>query len=335
MNDYYGALYNRNSPSPAIGYGEWINSFNEEQFERVKKMTEEEVKDICGVNPNLLSPDYKFEKELSESMKDWGEQTYAKDEGYTPFNLEELQKLWKDIIKEKRLKKERKMSILILKDRHTKKKRQYIVSSDEYKVGDILLLDNRDWKVIKVIDRGKKLQGTEHKRVTINDCKPKGAVFSEFAMHLKNWEIPEYMKGLLKGLEKPNMVLSYHRQAGRNTAYEIIKKEEARRKLSEFHKRPYLNVVVEEVKGKPQGKENLEKIEFPCYCSYVNGGKIYSGELNHSRYYGLFRIDKQDKYNFVDEMSSLNHLMEVYKIQIVKAEVKLWREVGEYTKKKE
>ena len=119
----------------------------------------------------------------------------------------------------------------------------------------------------------------------------------------------------------------------RSKLMHIIDKKAKKKELSEFHKRPYLKVIIEEVKGKPQGEENIEKIEFPCYCSYVNGGKIYFGELNHSRYYGLFRIDKQDKYNFVDEMSSLTDLIRVYDINILKAEVKLWKEVGEYTKK--
>ncbi len=275
------------------------------------------------------------------------------------------------------------MKLLILENRHTKKKRQLQVKSDCFKVGDEFVIDNKDWKVVKVVEKkakkGKKRDRPLHlilenmyNKVKIHYVTPRDykvgdeilynyaqwkvikvikpqkekkskVIFSEFSGMPLNWEIPKYMKDMIKGLQKPNMIHSYYRKAGKNTAYEIIKKEEARRKLSEFHKRPYLKVTVEEVKGKSQGKENLGKIQFPCYCSYINGSLEYIGQLNHGfdihqgKYiYELHQMDRQGFcINREDTKDTLKELMDEYRIHILKAEVKLFKEVGEYTKKKE
>jgi len=81
---------------------------------------------------------------------------------------------------------------------------------------------------------------------------------------------------------------------------------------------------------KPKGNwvngENLDKIKFPCFCSYVNGSTKYYGEIHHSRYYGLYRIEGQDIHSDVDEMSSLRHLIEVYNIHILKGKILIYEE---------
>lgn len=102
--------------------------------------------------------------------------------------------------------------------------------------------------------------------------------------------------------------------------------------LQELRNRPYFKIIVTKVKGKPRGKENLTKIKFPCYCNYTNyDDKRYKGEI-HRRYgwYMLFNIDKQlplPKSNAIGDDNKLKRLIDKYNIEILKGELKLWREV--------
>jgi len=232
---------------------------------------------------------------------------------------------------------------LILENVSTKMKIHYVTPYKEgrdYKVGDDILYNYQPWKVIKIIQhKGKK----EKLDPFIEKRRPKGVVFSEFANMPLNWVVPKHIRRLLKGIEKPNIVFSYHRKAGKNIAYEIMKAKEEQakrvekmvlaRKLKEFHRKPYLSVTLEEVKGKKQGKENLEKIEFPCYCSYWCNGHRWKGQINRDfDYYYLISMNTQKDYNVISKRINLETIMDEWDIEILKAEVKLWKEVGEYTK---
>lgn len=249
----------------------------------------------------------------------------------------------------------KRLKLLILEGVHIKKKRQWKLEHSNLEIGDRVVLDNIDWRIIKILD---KKERPKKPKVA------KGVVFSEFAM------LGELLK--TEG-EKPNIILCYHRKAGRNTAYEYMKhlkfdkkgniidpdprgkrlsynsdlidhlmrtarcKERSklihtideREKLKEFHKRPYFKTTVEIVKGKPQGKENLKKIKFPCYCSYVNfPGLRELGQINKGRNYELFHVGKQGETNYVDgSFQTLKGLMKVYNIEILKGELKLWKVV--------
>lgn len=170
---------------------------------------------------------------------------------------------------------------------------------------------------------------------------PKGAVFSEYKVP---FIIPEYMQTIIEEIGKPGKIIGYPKGAGRVFMYDeylrdhlarvarceerskLIHAIDEREKLKEFHKRPYFNVVVEEVKGKPLGKENLEKIKFPCYCSYECNGSEWVGTLDRDfEYYYLNSMNTQKDFNTVDKRAILRDLMDRYKIEILKGELRLWK----------
>lgn len=364
MNDYWTAFSLKDrKPKPAISYGDWL-TFSEEQFERIKKMTEEDIKEIYGVNPNILSPDHKFNEQVEKSMKDWGKQTYAKDEGKEPFTLEGLQKLWKIIERGQKLYKylmekamtmtftefkefyegfkrrnpklfkgEKDLKTLIIKNVETGK--HYKIEGSKVfkeKVGNKIYYVTAEGihfcKIVKIIDRVKKA---------------KGVVFSEFA----NWELPDpnTINKILESLKQtPGAVMEFKStRVGKNYIYrlyeEIKKEKEKERKekeeLSRLHKRLYFITRVDIVKGKPLGKENLDEIKFPCFCTFKSGdeGPEHYGQLNKGfdgkcELYELHCIDVQTLgYSRVDEDHSLKALMDEWKIEIVKGEIQLWKEI--------
>ena len=194
-------------------------------------------------------------------------------------------------------------------------------------------------EVVKVLEAKKKKKKLDP---FIKKRRIKGAVFGEYKRIPLNWEVPEYMKSLLKNVEKPTKIFLYHRKAGKNIGYQIAMEEKKRREkkaISEFRRRPYFKTIIEEVKGKPRGKENLDRIKFPCWCSYSDCGKRHIGIINRRySWYMLFNIDKQlsqPKSNAVGDDNDLEKLMKDYDIEILKGELKLFKEVGEYTETKE
>lgn len=160
----------------------------------------------------------------------------------------------------------------------------------------------------------------------------KGAIFSELVSMPLNWVVPEYTKPLLNIYKPGRWIVSTPRYAGQN----FVNKQIQKKKLKELHKRPYFKTTVEEVKGKPRGEENLDKIKFPCWCSYKCNGFVWVGALDRDfKYYYLNSMNAQKDFNTVDKKTILKDLMDRYDIEILKGELKLWKEVGEYTKRKE
>ena len=75
--------------------------------------------------------------------------------------------------------------------------------------------------------------------------------------------------------------------------------------------------------------ENIDKIKFPCFCSYIYAGKKHIGMLNRykdSGEYRLYNIDKQSKDNFEDDCTSLKNLIKDYDINIIRGKVILYEE---------
>lgn len=118
--------------------------------------------------------------------------------------------------------------------------------------------------------------------------------------------------------------------------------------------RPYLEVKVVKVKKpkpklfmckvcgtilpaeKPKGNwvngENLDKIKFPCFCSYVLNDMKWYGEINCSwqdfqgyTFY-LSNINEQKNTNLVEENGSIKDLIKKYNIHILKGKIILFEE---------
>lgn len=85
-----------------------------------------------------------------------------------------------------------------------------------------------------------------------------------------------------------------------------------------------------DTKPKPKGNwgngENLDKIKFPCFCSFEwDYGKRLLGQINHCRIgtvpYRLSNITEQKKYNICRQSGSLRELIESHNIHILKGKI--------------
>jgi len=117
--------------------------------------------------------------------------------------------------------------------------------------------------------------------------------------------------------------------------------------------RPYLEVKVVKVKKeekkwtpdccpccgakreqeKPKGNwvngENLDKIKFPCFCSFRYCGKKYLGQINHCAAtlpYRLINIGEQEDSNVYRQSDSLRELIKSCDIHILKGKIILFEE---------
>ena len=74
--------------------------------------------------------------------------------------------------------------------------------------------------------------------------------------------------------------------------------------------------------------ENIEKIKFPCLCSYAKDGVVNKGII-HSKgtiSYELFAINMQYRSDFVAIRQSLQNLIEDYDIHIRKGKIIIFEE---------
>jgi len=81
-------------------------------------------------------------------------------------------------------------------------------------------------------------------------------------------------------------------------------------------------------KGNWVNGENIDKIKFPCFCSYKYNRIKYYGEIqNDGTYFNLYCIDKQTfKRNFYDGRMKLGNLIRDYDIHILKGKIILFEE---------
>jgi len=99
-------------------------------------------------------------------------------------------------------------------------------------------------------------------------------------------------------------------------------------------------LVMEEIKKKPKKKcegnwvngENVDKIKFPCFCSYKLNDTKWMGEINKSwrngfgfTYY-LSNINQQRACSMVNENASLKELIKNYDIHILKGKIIIFEE---------
>ena len=74
--------------------------------------------------------------------------------------------------------------------------------------------------------------------------------------------------------------------------------------------------------------ENLNKIKFPCFCSYIDEDrKRHIGMLNcYYNQYRLYNTEKQSEDNFIDDCTSLGNLIRSYDIHILKGRLIIFEE---------
>jgi len=174
--------------------------------------------------------------------------------------------------------------------------------------------------VVKILEAKKKEQ-------ELRGTHPKGVIFSEYAAPT------DLSTNVMRSISKWIVT--------KNNRISDIEKMVLKRKLKEFHTRPYLKTVIKEVKGKPQGEEDISKARFPFYCTFNDhvSGQTMAGQVNRGVYdnriqYRLVHIGRQ--YNFSNTAGTsfvLSSLMKRFDIEICKGETKVWKEAGEYKRK--
>ena len=257
------------------------------------------------------------------------------------------------------------MKLLILEGLHGNnkgKRMQWRLKRTNLKVGDRVVLDCHDWKIIKIVKQKKKKPSLKvYSDVSIGVPGNLVISYSSALKRKENAEITQVDGGesywgyisennlddLIKTLTK-ELRIATKKAKGKQIKKLMELVDE--RKLKELHNRPYFKTIVTEIKGKPNRGENLEKIKFPCWCAFDHRKGIFGGKQG---VHGIGKIDKiaedgqvQYQLSWADRQMgnsgvldilvnlsvlcttpSLKRLMELYDIEILKGELKLWKEV--------
>jgi len=202
---------------------------------------------------------------------------------------------------------------IILKNVETGKHHCYEIEEgkerglESLKVGHIVQYydgKSSDWetcKIEKIIDNRPGLS-------------PSAVVYSEFASLPYGWN-PWYCA----------------RGAGKNTVFNIWNDKE----IKEYNKRPYFLARLDTIKGKPEGKENLKEIMFPCYVMWKYSefdkdhlGQLVTGFPNSHLEYQLIDLSRQVPANeccSIDRNEDLEYLMDRWFIEVIKGETQMWK----------
>lgn len=157
------------------------------------------------------------------------------------------------------------------------------------------------------------------------------------------WTPYPRQKGL--GYLQARCLVNYPRGAGKVTfskkfLEERIKQNEEIEARKEYRDKPYFLVRLDPVKGQPDGKENLDKIKFPCWVVYkyfVTGkhriGMLVTGSPGTGFEYQLIDMMEQVPVNEVCTVfrgKDLKKLLDkFYSVEVVKGESQLWK-VGKF-----
>ena len=180
----------------------------------------------------------------------------------------------------------------------------------------------------------------------------KATIFSEFANF--NEEMDKNLHKLIEKFKKDKLFKNIFEEEKKMTIEKF--KEKFKMKHDKFKKLPYLDVKVvkvekkkticpkcgQEIKIKDENMpgnwvngENIDKIKFPCFCSYLDyGDRRHSGQLNmgysdinSKALYQLHNIDIQSDNNRIGTYYSLKGLINKYDIHILKGKIIIfWEE---------
>jgi len=142
--------------------------------------------------------------------------------------------------------------------------------------------------------------------------------YIETKKEVKKMSRPYFKTKVIKAKKQKNKVVKF---MGRK--YELYMKDG---KVSiRRHKHQY------KPKGNWVNNENLNKIKFPCFCSYIDSeNKKKIGMLNrYVKWYRLYNIEKQSDDNFVDDCTSLKNLIRDYDIHILKGKIIIFDDTDE------
>jgi len=99
-----------------------------------------------------------------------------------------------------------------------------------------------------------------------------------------------------------------------------------------FCKKEWVETIKKrEKQGNWVNNENLDKIKFPCFCSYRQLNRKHYGEIKSLKVegkinYSLYDIEKQWNEDWVDCNSSLKNLIKNHDIHILKGKIIIFEE---------
>ncbi|PKP62220.1 hypothetical protein CVT91_00080 [Candidatus Atribacteria bacterium HGW-Atribacteria-1] len=110
---------------------------------------------------------------------------------------------------------------------------------------------------------------------------------------------------------------------------------EGSKERAKYNERPYFNARLDLIKGESDGKENFEKMKFPCLVVYkdCNGnhlGMIVTGfpKVMGKLEYQLINIERQEPQTScctIFRRNSLEELMKICPFEVIKGEIQLWK----------
>jgi len=101
-------------------------------------------------------------------------------------------------------------------------------------------------------------------------------------------------------------------------------------KKKEYCPRCGSEIIMEKAVGNWVNGECIDKIKFPCFCSFRYFGEKMLGQINHSKNgelpYELVNITKQKDTNVYRHSGSLKELIENHDIHILRGKIILFEE---------
>ena len=231
------------------------------------------------------------------------------------------------------------MKILILEGLHGNnkgRKCQWRLKRTNLKVGDRVVLNCYDWKIIKIIEEKRK-----PKRFLSVDYGIEGGDYTDWIQGYvnKDGEIVIDRRGYKK-VKEVKKVRPYFEM-------EVVKVKKKKDELigsgvriGEKLYRPYKTtknrIYLEELqKGNWVNGENLDEIKFPCFCTHKDVSNGYSGygmlisgiDGSYDKEYELIDIGKQrNELTSVSSNKSLQELIEAWDVHIIKGKIIIYEE---------
>ena len=240
------------------------------------------------------------------------------------------------------------MKILILEGLHGNnkgKKCQWRLKRTDLKVGDTVVLNCYDWKIIKVVEKKKMNENDFNQKMLgiswdlgIDDygCMVGYRVDEDGNFNIEKIEYfktPKEVKKVRPHFEMEVVKIKNPRYQSREVIKFMGKKYEVFIEDGEVSIKKHKH---QKKKGNWINGECIDKIEFPCFCSYIERvtnekryGKIDKNwdDIAYKDKYQISKITGQgDEISILYEDVSLKKLMINLKIKILKGKIIIWEE---------
>ena len=177
-------------------------------------------------------------------------------------------------------------------------------------------------KVYFEISSAKEITSEEHRRLML--CYPRRYRYAYFNKWLKEVKMRPYLEVKVVKVKKEKKYFTTQKFEGRLYGFYYDKN-------SEVHIEKIKKNIKEEKKGNWVNGENLDKIKFPCFCSYSDGegSERKKGFLSmNNGYYHIANINSQKKIqnDVTDPCCNLKEFITKHNIHILKGKIIIFEE---------